>query len=134
MKKEVTEFTTYNRFLHILKALIFSYLFTFALIFIYSIILAYTNISDTTIPAVVTGITIFSIFLSTVIYCGRIATAGLVNGIIISSIYLGIVYVLGSAFQVGFTLNQQSILLIISVLIVGGVGGIIGVNFNKLQR
>lgn len=134
MKKEVTEFTSYGRVIHILKALIFAYLFTFGLIFIYSIMLAYTNVSDTTIPMVVTGITIFSIFLTTVIYCRKIATAGLINGTIISTIYLGIVYVLGSVFQVGFTLNTQSVLLIVSVLVIGAVGGIIGVNFSKLQR
>lgn len=134
MKKEVTEFTNNNRFFNILKALILAYIFTFALIFIYSIVLAYTNISDSTIPMVVTGITIFSIFLSTVIYCGKMATAGLINGTIISGMYLAIVYILGSAFGVGYALNQQSLIIIISVLLIGAIGGIIGVNFNKLQR
>lgn len=134
MRKEITECTDTSRFVHILKALIFAYIFTFVLIFFYSLALAYTNLSDATIPMFVTAITMFSVFLSSVIFCRQIATAGLVNGMIISGIYLAIVYILGSALQVGFALNGQSMLLIISTLLIGGIGGIIGVNFNKLQR
>lgn len=134
MKKDVTEFTTANRFIYILKAIIFAYLSTFVLIFLYSLALAYTNLSDSTIPLFVTGITIFSIFLSTVIYCRQMATAGLINGVIISGTYLAIIYILGSSLQAGFALNMQSIILIIATLLVGAIGGIIGVNFNRLQR
>ena len=134
MKKDVTEFRETNRFIHILKAIIFAYLSTFVLIFLYSLALAYTDLSDSTIPMFVTGITIFSIFLSTVIFCRQMASAGLINGMIISGTYLAIVYILGSSLQVGFALNTQSIILIVSTLLVGGMGGIIGVNFNKLQR
>ena len=53
---------------------------------------------------------------------------GIVNGVMISLIYIGVIYILSSVIEGDFSLNLKSIIMIIGAVIAGAVGGIIGVN------
>lgn len=134
MNKEVKEIRENNKIKSIIKACFFTFAFTYLLVVIYSFVLAYTNVPDSTIPTVVIGITMFSIFLSTLIFCRQIGSNGLVNGVIISTIYIGLVYLISSLTKVGFTLDKYSIIMIITAMLSGIIGGIIGVNFSNVRR
>lgn len=134
MNKEVKEIRESSKAKSIIKGSFFTFAFTYLLVVIYSFVLAYTNVPDTTIPTVVIGITMFSIFLSTIIFCRQIGSNGLVNGTIISLIYIGSIYLISSLTKVGFTLDKYSIIMIITAMISGMIGGIIGVNFSNVRR
>lgn len=134
MSKEVKEIRENSKIKSIIKGCIFTFIFTYLSVIIYSFILAYTNVSDSTIPTVIIGITMFSIFLSTMIFCRQIGTNGLINGAIISALYIGIIYLISSVAKTGFMVDKYSIIMIITCIIAGGIGGIIGVNFSSARR
>ena len=134
MKNEVTQIKETSRIKYIIKGTIFTYIFAVVLIFIYSTLLAYTNISDSTIPSFVAGISIISILLSSIIFSRQIGTSGIINGAIIGGIYIGLIYLLSSLFKTGFALDKYSVFMIIVAILTGAIGGIIGVNFNRTAR
>ena len=58
----------------------------------------------------------------------KIKRHGLLNGAIIGAVYLIFIYLISGIINKTFTLNIQSIILIISSMICGMIGGIIGIN------
>ena len=55
----------------------------------------------------------------------------MLKGIAVGGIYIGIIYIISSIVSMKFTLNFNSIIIIITSIISGAVGGIIGVNIKK---
>jgi putative membrane protein (TIGR04086 family) len=55
---------------------------------------------------------------------------GLISGATIALIYIYIIYFLSSIITKNFSLNGYSILMIITSLLSGAIGGIIGVNIK----
>ena len=120
------------RFKNIFKGIIFSCILVVMSILIYAIILTYSSVSDTTIPMVTTIITMFSILLSSMIFCGKIGNNGLVNGLIISGVYTILIYLLTNITRGTFIFNMQFLLTVFLIMIIGGIGGIIGVNSGRI--
>ena len=117
-----------NNFIRILKGVIIAYVITMILIAAYSMILAYTNVPESTIPTCVVVISIVSIMLSSSLTLKNIKEKGLINGAIIGAVYLITIYILSSIFAVGFSVNTFSIVMLIFSILAGIVGGIVGVN------
>lgn len=112
----------------IVKSIFFSYLITLILILIYSAILAYTKVPETTIPTCLFLIGMISVFISSSLAVIKIKKNGLKNGGIIGLGYVLILYLLSSLYETGFMLTKYSIATIIFYILLGMVGGIIGVN------
>lgn len=115
----------------IAKGVMFSYLITLILIFLYSIILAYTNVSESTISTCVFVIGMISVFVSSSIAVIKIKKNGLKNGGAIGLFYVLTLYLLSSIYETGFALTKYSIATIIFYIIIGMLAGIVGVNFVK---
>ena len=98
---------------------------------IISIILTYTNVSENIITVSVIVISALSIFVGSIVSAININKNGILNGSIVGAIYILTIYLLSSIFVAGFSLNLQSVIMIIFSIIAGMVGGIISVNFNK---
>ena len=113
---------------NIMKGVIISIIFTLIFLFVFSIILTYTSISETFITPVIIVITAISIFIGSSIGNIKVKRNGLLNGALIGGIYLLSIYVLSGITTQNFTLNAQSIIIIVSGMICGMFGGIIGVN------
>ena len=96
----------------------------------HSLILSYTNISETTIPPVIIIITAISILIGSSIGNIKIKKNGILNGAIIGGGYILILYLISSLLNVRFSLNIQSVIMIVVGIIFGVLGGIIGVNRN----
>ena len=73
-------------------------------------------------------ITAISIVIGSSIGSTKIKKNGLINGGIIGGSYILILYVVSSILNWKFSLNIQSIIMIITAVIFGILGGIIGVN------
>ena len=88
----------------------------------------YTNVSESFIAPVIIVITAISIFIGSSIGNFNMKKNGLLNGAVIGGVYLLSIYLLSGIINHNFVLNIQSIIIIISGIICGMFGGIIGVN------
>ena len=112
----------------IIKGVIISIISTMIFLFIFSIILTYTNISESFIAPVIIVITAISIFLGSSIGNIKLKKNGMLNGALVGGIYLISIYILSGLINQNFSLSMQSIIIIIAGMICGMFGGIIGVN------
>lgn len=117
-----------NSIINILKGVGISLITTVILLIIFSIILTYTNIQESAINPVIMIITAISILIGSSIGNIKIRKNGLLNGGIIGIGYILIIYLISSILNWKFSLNLQSIIMIITAIIFGILGGIIGVN------
>lgn len=123
MEEKVT-----GKLFNIIKGVIVSIIFTLIFLFIFSIILTYTNISESFINPVIIVITAISIFIGSSIGNIKMNKNGLLNGGLIGGIYLLSIYLISGIVNQNFSLTPQSIVIIIAGMICGMFGGIIGVN------
>ena len=112
----------------IIKGLIISFLITLITIFIFSIILTYTNVSESIIPATIMVLTFISILIGAIISMKHTSKNGLINGAIIGGTYVILLYIISSFLNTGFAVNGYTIGMIIAGIIAGIIGGIIAVN------
>ena len=119
---------TDNIAIKISKGLIISFIVSLISIFIFAILLAYTNISDSIIPIVIVFLTFVSIFIGSIISMRKVSKNGLINGAIIGGTYVLLLYLISSILNTGFTFNIYTVIMIIAGIISGIIGGIIGIN------
>lgn len=117
-----------KNFSNIIKGVIISIIFTLAFLFIFSIILTYTTISESFITPVIIIITAISIFIGSSIGNIKMKRNGLFNGALIGGIYLLSIYLLSGILNQNFSLTTQSIIIIVAGMTCGMFGGIIAVN------
>lgn len=110
------------------KGILISLLVTLLAIFIFSILLAYTNISERVIPIVIIIMTFISILIGSIISMRKVSNNGMINGAIIGGTYVMLLYLISSILNTGFSINVYTIIMIIEGIISGLIGGIIGVN------
>ncbi len=114
--------------LNIIKGVIISIICTIIFLLIFSILLTYTNISETVRTPVIIIITATSIFIGSSIGNIKMKKNGLINGALIGGIYLLSIYLMSGIINQNFSLSVQSLIIIVSGMICGMFGGIIGVN------
>ncbi len=117
-----------NNIKKVIKGSAFSIIITLIELLIYSIILSYTSVSESTIPTIVIIITAISVLIGSTISTSNIKKNGIINGMFVGLIYIAIIYLLSSIVTGNFLLNITSIIMIITSVLTGALGGIIGVN------
>lgn len=117
-----------NNIKRIIKGSVFSIVITLIGLLVYSIILSYTSISESTMPATIIIITAVSILIGSTISTSNIKKNGIVNGVLVGIIYIAIIYLISSIVTGNFLLNTNSIIMVIASVLTGALGGIIGVN------
>lgn len=122
--------TTKENFIRIVKGSITSIILTLVLLFIFSIIVTYTNVKESIISPIIIIITSISILIGSSISSLKIKKNGLLNGAIVGIIYILTIYILSSIMGIGFKVDINSILMIIFAIVAGMLGGIVGVNIN----
>lgn len=111
-----------------IKGLIISFFVTLITIFMFSILLVYTNVSESIIPTVIIVLTFVSILIGVIISMKKIYKNGLINGAIIGGGYVILLYLISSFLNTGFALNAYTIGMIIAGTVAGIIGGVIAVN------
>lgn len=122
-----------NNIKKVIKGSAFSIIITLIGLLVYSIILSYTSVSESTIPTIVIIITAISILIGSTISTSNIKKNGIINGMFVGLIYIAIIYLLSSIVTGNFLLNITSIIMIITSVLTGALGGIIGVNKNRFN-
>ena len=119
-----------QNFIRIVKGSITAIILTLILLFVFAILLTYTNIQENVINPVIIVITAVSILIGSSISTLKIKKMGLINGAFVGLIYILTIYLISSITGSGFTLQIQSIIMMISSVVAGMIGGIIGVNLQ----
>lgn len=114
--------------LNIFKGVLIAIALTLIFLLIYAIVLTYTNVSEDTIAPVIIVITALSIIIGSSIANMKISKNGILNGSAIGIIYLIIIYLISSLIKNQFELTGASFIMIVTSIICGILGGIIGVN------
>lgn len=122
-----------NTIMNLVKVIGISLIITVILLIIFSVLLAYTNISETVISPVIMIITAISILIGSSIVNIKIKKNGLINGGIIGGSYILTIYLISSLLNWKFTLNLQSVIMIVLAIAFGILGGIIGVNKRAVR-
>lgn len=126
--KEVTQEGTKSNLIRILKGSGIAILSTLILLIIYSAILTYTNINESTMKITIIAITAISILIGSFISSSNIKKNGLTNGALVGLIYIVTIYLLSSIVSQNFMLSVTSVVMIIASILAGAIGGIIAVN------
>lgn len=114
--------------LNILKGVVIAISLTLVFLLIFAIILTYTNVKEDTISPVIIVITALSIIIGSSIANMKISKNGIFNGAIIAIIYMLIIYLISSLVSNQFEITGASLIMILTSVICGILGGIIGVN------
>ena len=125
---KVNENNSQNTILKVLKGSLLAILASVLMLIILAAFLTYTNVNESVIPTVLIIITGISILIGCQITTRSIKKNGILNGILVGAIYIIMLYLLSSAISKNFSLNNYSIIMIATSIIIGGLGGIIGVN------
>lgn len=112
----------------VIKGSVVANVISLALLFIFAILLTYTNLQENIMAPVVIVITAISILIGSSISTLKIKKNGLLNGALVGLIYILTIYLLSSLTGSGFACNINSIIMIICAIMAGMLGGIIGVN------
>lgn len=125
---EIKQTVKNENMINIFKGVGISLLFTLIMLLIFAILLTYTAISENSIDTVIIVITAVSILIGSSISNFKIKKNGLINGAFIGGIYILLIYIISSILNWRFSLNIQSVVMVIVGIIFGIFGGIIGVN------
>lgn len=119
-----------NTGIAILKGVVIAFILTLVLVFIYAVILTYTNIPESTIFPVVLFVTALSILIGSSVSTIKIKKNGIINGGLIGLIYILLLYLISSFVSTGFGMNGASLAIIGASILGGMLGGIVGVNIK----
>ena len=109
----------------IAKGVILAISASMMLLFVFSAILTYTNVSESVSNPVIIVITAVSILIASQISTRKIRKNGIINGGIIGGIYIIVLYLISSIVTGNFSLGINAIIMIIASIIAGMLGGII---------
>lgn len=120
-----------NNVLRIIKGTLISIIITVIGLLIFAVVLAKSNISESTIPIVIIVITNLSILAGSIICNKKIEKNGIWNGMLVGLFYLTLIFLTSSIVIKSFNFNLKSVIMILCSIISGAIGGIIGVNIKK---
>ncbi len=123
-----------KKFLIIFRNVIVAYIIALILFVIYSFLLEFTSVPESSIPIVTLVVSMISVFIGSSFALIKIKENGLINGGLVGLIYILTLYLLSSIFSTGFGIAGYSFTTIMFNVIIGMIGGIIGVNMCKEGR
>lgn len=85
-----------NNIIPIIKGILIAFFITLLLLFIFSMLLTYTNIGENTTAPVILVITAISILVGSSIGSSKIRKNGLINGGIVGFSYIMLLYIISS--------------------------------------
>lgn len=112
-----------------IRETILSVLLTILLIFIISILIAYTSLEERFIVPLVIGSVAFSLLICAYRIAKDKKEKGIIYGAGIGIAYMFVLYIISAFISFDFSLSINSIIMIIAGIVGGAIGGIIGVNF-----
>ena len=126
--ENLSKFEFSHNFIRIAKGSALSIGITLILLFIFALLLTYTNLQENTISPVVIIISAVSVLIGSSLSTIKLKKNGLLNGGLVGITYIVTIYILSSIISENFKLNLCSTIMIIASIATGMLGGIIGIN------
>lgn len=123
-----------SNFINVARGSIIAITITLVCLVIFSVILANTEVAESTINPVIILVTAVSILVGSIMSVSRISKRGIINGGIVGMIYFLAIYILSGIVNSNFSINISGIILIICGILAGMLGGIVGVNIKKWKK
>ena len=120
-----------KNFSNILKGSIISIIITLVFLVIFSLVIANTNVKESTIIPGIIIISAMSLLIGSIISTLKVSKKGLLNGALVGLIYIIILYIISSFVNQNFEINVKCLIMIVTSIIMGMIGGIIGINIKK---
>ena len=120
-----------KNFSNILKGSIISIIITLVFLVIFSLVIANTNVKESTIIPGIIIISAMSLLIGSIISTLKVSKKGLLNGALVGLIYIIILYIISSFVNQNFEINVKCLIMIVTSIIMGIIGGIIGINIKK---
>lgn len=114
----------------LLKGSIIAIIITMIGLFILSLVLTYTSVSEEVSTPVIMAIMGISILIGSIISSRKVSKNGMINGGLVGIIYILSIFLLSSICGSGFGMNMYTILTMIIAVVAGIIGGIIGINIK----
>ena len=114
-----------------LKSFFISAFCTIFLIFVLAVFLCYSNVSEKIIDTALIIISSFSIMLGGVFMEKNLKQKGLLYGSVFGIVYMIVLFSISSLMNGDFSIEINSVIMILLGILAGCFGGIIGVNFYK---
>ena len=114
--------------IRVLKGSIIAILISMVLLILFAIILANTDVSESIMPYAIIIICAISILIGSIISSIKIQKKGIINGALVGTIYIVVLYIFSSIIENNFSLNSYSIIMCMFAILFGCIGGVIGVN------
>ena len=120
-----------KNFSNILKGSIISIIITLVFLVIFSLVIANTNVKESTIIPGIIIISAMSLLIGSIISTLKVSKKGLLNGALVGLIYIIVLYIISSFVNQNFEINVKCLIMIVTSIIMGMIGGIIGINIKK---
>ena len=120
-----------KNFSNILKGSIISIIITLVFLVIFSLVIANTNVKESTIIPGIIIISAMSLLIGSIISTLKVSKKGLLNGALVGLIYIIILYIISSFVNQNFEINVKCLIMIVTSIIMGMIGWIIGINIKK---
>jgi len=116
---------------NILKALLVALISTILLVAVLSALLTWTGLPEGAAGAGIIIIIILSNIIGGIAIGKRMRANGMMGGALLGLVYAVAIYLLGCIFYNKVDMNMSTLVMLISSVISGGIGGILGVNMRK---
>ncbi|WDV47540.1 TIGR04086 family membrane protein [Clostridiaceae bacterium M8S5] len=112
------------------KSLVLSFLITLVFFVIYALILTYSSLSESTIPAVNTAIMITSVSAGSISMTKKVHNRGWLNGGLVGILYMIVIVIFSSLYNRTFCMDSYVFIKSLIGLFSGVISGIIGINLK----
>ena len=111
-----------KNFSNILKGSIISIIITLVFLVIFSLVIANTNVKESTIIPGIIIISAMSLLIGSIISTLKVSKKGLLNGALVGLIYIIILYIISSFVNQNFEINVKCLIMIVTSIIMGMIG------------
>lgn len=112
------------------KDLTISIILTLILLFVLSMILSFSNVSENIMGISIIFISSFSILIGAFLASKKIKEKGIIFGSILGLTYMLVLYLISSIINANFALTLNALYMFLGGTIGGAIGGILGVNLK----
>ncbi len=103
------------------------------LLFGFSFLLVSTDMQESTIRPVIILLSSLCILIGSIFTARKNTKNGIINGGIVGGMYLLILWLISSCCMDGMTFTLHTGIMLVSAILTGMLGGIVGVNFAKTK-
>lgn len=117
-----------------LKSMLLAVIFTLFAFVAFSLLIAFTPLSESVIPTASIAVMVISVLLGAASFSKGAKSKGYLKGCMSGVAYVFIIYLLSVVLEGGMYFNAYVLVLLAIGVFVGSIGGIMGINMKDKRR